>query len=364
MVNGQFFDLTDGVFGSLQALWTNRGYTRYRVSRFEEYDLYAKNRSFITGSSILTFTDTDGRLMALKPDVTLSVIKNTAPSPALRKLYYCESVYRAADVSSGFSEIRQAGLECIGALSLFDVCEVIALAARSLTALSETNILDISHLGLLGGFLEDAGVDVSLRPELLRLAEEKNSHEAAALMRRGGVCEETARIFDAMIHLRAPLEEGVTRLSALPLGERAAAALSELARIARGLRGAENITLDLSLRSDERYYEGVVMRGYIPGVPRAVLSGGRYDGLMRRLHRDAGAMGFAIYLNLLERLLPEPTTPDADVLILHDGADPEGLLRKVAELEGEGLRVRVDRAVPDGFRHGRLLRYEGGALHE
>ncbi len=364
MVVEQFSSVTDGIFKSLQELWTGRGYTRYRVSRFEEYDLYAKNRTFVTGSSILTFTDTDGRLMALKPDVTLSVIKNAAPSSAFRKLYYCESVYRAADVSSGFSEIPQAGLECIGPLGLFDVCEVISLAARSLAALSEQYILDVSHLGLLGGFLEDAGVDPSTRAELLRLAEEKNSHEALPLMRRSGVPDGTADVFDAMIHLRAPLEDAVTRLSALPLGERAASALSELARIARALRGGENIYLDLSLRSDERYYEGVVMRGYIPGVPRAVLSGGRYDGLMRRLHRDGGAMGFAIYLNLLERRFPEPETLDADVLILHDGSDPEGLMRKAAELESGGLRLRADRAVPEGFRYGRLLRYEGGALHE
>ncbi len=362
MASTQFSSITGGVFSKLENLWTGRGYTRYRVNRFEEYDLYAKNRTFITGSSILTFTDTDGRLMALKPDITLSVIKNTPNSDALRKLYYCESVYRAADISSGFSEIQQAGLECIGGLGLFDVCEVISLAARSLAALSQRYILDISHLGLLSGFLEDAGVDVSRRLELLRLAEGKNSHEAAAILGRAGVSPAVSATFDAMIHLRAPLEDGVARLSVLPLGEHAAAALSELARIARALRGTGSIYLDLSLRSDERYYEGVVMRGYIPGVPSAVLSGGRYDGLMRRLHRDAGAMGFAIYLNLLERLMPEPEALDADVLLLHDGADPEGLTRAVAGLEKDGLRVRVDRAVPEGFRYGKLMNYSGGEL--
>ena len=167
-----------------------------------------------------------------------------------------------------------------------------------------------------------------------------------------------------MIHLRAPLEEAVAKLSALPLGEHAAAALSELARVARALRGTPNLYLELSLRSDERYYQGVVMRGYIPGVPSPVLSGGRYDGLMRRLHRDAGAMGFAVYLNLLERVLPEPEALDTDVLILHDGSDPEGLMRRIAALEAQGSRVRADRAVPEGFRCGKVLRYDGGEVHE
>ncbi len=358
----QFSPITERVFPALETLWAGRGYTRYRVSRFEEYDLYASNRTFITGSSILTFTDTDGRLMALKPDVTLSVIRNTAPGGALRKVYYCESVYRAPDPGSGFSEIPQAGLECLGPLTLFDVCEVITLAARSLAALSDKYILDVSHLGLLSGFLEDAGVDGALRPELLRLAGDKNSHEAASILRKAGASLPVMDTFDAMIHLRAPLEEAVGKLSALPLGEHAASALSQLARAARVLRGEDGLYLDLSLRSDERYYQGLVMRGYIPGVPTAVLSGGRYDGLMRRLHREGGAMGFAIYLNLLERLAPQPEDLDADVLVLHDGTDPEGLTRAVAALERGGLRVRVDRARPEGFRYGKLMHYAGGEL--
>ncbi len=364
MSDARFSSALDGIFTKLREIYTSRGYTRYRVGRFEEYDLYAKNRSFITGSSILTFTDTDGRLMALKPDVTLSVIKNTAPSRGLRKVYYCESVYRAADPSSGFSEIQQAGLECIGSLTLFDVCEVIELAAGSLAALSERYMLDLSHLGLLDGFLEDNGVPAHIRPELLRLAEEKNSHEAMALAEKNGVPLYVMDAFNTMIHLRAPLEEAVRRLSSLPLGERAAEALSELARVAVALRGVEGIYLDLSLRCDGRYYNGIVMRGYIPDVPSPVLSGGRYDGLTKRLHRDAGAMGFAVYLNLLDRLVPEPDGTDTDILILHNGSDPEGLLRAVRALTAEGKRVRTDTAAPEGFRFGKLLHYEGGELRE
>lgn len=356
--------VADGIFLRLRELYRAWGYTRYRMGKFEEYDLYAKNRSFITGSSILTFTDTDGRLMALKPDVTLSVIKNTAPADSLQKLFYCESVYRAAHAFSGFSEIQQAGLECLGKLDLYNMAEVVTLAAMSLAALSKSFVLDLAHLGLLGGFLEDSGVPEEAREELTRLAEEKNSHEAGALCQRLGLPDETTGIFQALIHLRTPLEDGVRKLSALSLGPSAASALSELAQLAIALRGVEGIYLDLSLRADPRYYNGVVMRGFIPGVPTAVLSGGRYDGLVRRLGRDAGAMGFAIYLNLLERLIPDDRAFDGDLLLLDDGSDPAALLKKVRELTASGLTVRVDRAVPEGMRFRRVARFEGGDVHE
>ena len=78
----------------LRRLYQQYGYTRYKVSKFEEYDLYAHNKSFLVSENILTFTDTNGKLMALKPDVTLSIIKNVRGEDAsAHKLYYNETVY-------------------------------------------------------------------------------------------------------------------------------------------------------------------------------------------------------------------------------------------------------------------------------
>ena len=42
--------------------------------------------------------------------------------------------------------------------------------------------------------------------------------------------------------------------------------------------------------------------GYVAGVPRAVLKGGRYDLLAQRFTPGACALGFAHYLDELERL--------------------------------------------------------------
>ena len=56
----------------LRSLYSEYGYERYRMSKFEEYDLYSRNKDFLFSEGVITFTDTNGRLMALKPDVTLS----------------------------------------------------------------------------------------------------------------------------------------------------------------------------------------------------------------------------------------------------------------------------------------------------
>ena len=62
----------------LRSLYNGFGYSQYKMNKFEEYDLYAQNKDFLMSDSAITFLDTNGKLMALKPDVTLSLVKNSA----------------------------------------------------------------------------------------------------------------------------------------------------------------------------------------------------------------------------------------------------------------------------------------------
>ena len=134
---------------SLRALYRRYGYLPYKMSKFEEYDLYVKNKDFLISDGIITFTDTAGKLLALKPDVTLSIIKNSKDvKGSVQKVYYNESVYRISHSSHTYKEIMQTGLECIGDISTYEVCEVVVLALESLASLSEDFILDLSHAAL------------------------------------------------------------------------------------------------------------------------------------------------------------------------------------------------------------------------
>ena len=83
----------EGLSDKLSQIYQEFGYQAYAMSKFEEYELYLRNKEFLVSDRVLTFTDTDGRLMALKPDVTLSIIKNTSDHEmGVQKLYYHEHV--------------------------------------------------------------------------------------------------------------------------------------------------------------------------------------------------------------------------------------------------------------------------------
>ncbi|MFR6379506.1 MAG: ATP phosphoribosyltransferase regulatory subunit [Evtepia sp.] len=159
----------------LRGLYENYGYRRFKMSKFEAYDLYVRNKDFLVSDRMITFTDARGVLMALKPDVTLSIIKNTRENePGPRKVYYNETVYRSGKGDEGFQEIMQTGLECIGELDLYHIYEVTALAVRSLAAISPDYVLDVSHVGLVSGFMEAAGVAEEDYPEVMAAVRSKN----------------------------------------------------------------------------------------------------------------------------------------------------------------------------------------------
>ena len=88
------------------------------------------------------------------------------------------------------------------------------------------------------------------------------------------------------------------------LYEKMEQAVQELENILRCLKiggNEEKVNLDFSIVNDMDYYTGIIFQGFINGVPSSILSGGRYDNLLRKLGKDADAIGFAVYLDLLER---------------------------------------------------------------
>lgn len=347
----------------LRELYHRHGYQPYRMSKFEPYDLYAKNKSFLVSENILTFTDTDGRLMALKPDVTLSIIKNVQPSAqALEKVYYSENVYRTSPASMGYREIMQTGLECIGALDLPAMGEVLALAAESLGLLSKEYLLDLGHVGLISGLLAEQ--EDSVRAGLLAELGRKNAPAIRGLCAQAGLAHNLAEKLCQLSQLYGPPAAVLPELETLASGPEAQAALEELeglCRILERLGLLDRVRLDFSIVNDMRYYNGLIFRGYLPGLASGVLAGGRYDNLLRRMGKTGQAIGFAVYLDQLERL-GEGSEYDVDTLLIYGSQDsPAAVAGRARELIADGKSVRMELSVPQRLRYRELVYFsEGG----
>ena len=335
---------------TLRRLYRQYGYAPYKMSRFEEYDLYVRSKDFLVSDQIITFSGDRGKLMALKPDVTMSIVKNAPEEPGVvQKVYYNENVYR------DYREIMQAGLECVGDLGKYEIGEVVLLAAKSLALLGESYVLDISHMGLLSAVLDSSALESEEKKQVMECLRRKNIHGLKAL------CPGEKLLTLASCHgSGSALLEQIRAVLTTAEELEAWQELKELLELLESSGFGSHVRLDFSVGNNMRYYSGVVFRGYLAGIHTSVLSGGQYDRLPRKLGRKAKAIGFAIYVDLLQELQSGETLPDVDTLILHDGTVSAAVLTAAAEKAAEAGSVLVSREAPADRSWKKNIRFEKG----
>ena len=352
---------------SLRALYSQYGYTQYKMSKFEEYDLYARNKDFLISDKVITFTDLSGKLMALKPDVTLSIVKNSIDEPeVLQKLYYAENVYRATKGAHAYKEIMQVGLECMGKVDDYCLCEVLSLAAKSMLTISDNVVMNISHLGFLSDLIDGIGISGQNKTKAIVFVGQKNYHELSALCRELQIDEEKITKFLQIITTTGSPETVLPIISGLAEGITDITPVERLLRVIQAIGDTEVkriLHFDFSVVDDLHYYNGLVFKGFVQGLPQSILSGGQYDKLMRKMNRRSNAVGFAVYMDMLERLDVGKESYDVDVVLIYeDGVLPAELRRCVDKLIAEGNRVMAQQKIPHNIRYRQLMKYTDGEV--
>ena len=340
----------------LRCLYQQSGFHQYHMSRFEEYGLYQENRRFLSSEQVITFTDLDGRLLALKPDVTLSIAKNAqVPPDGCGRYYYSENVYRPSQESHTFREIRQIGLECIGAVDDAAAAQIVSLALESLALTGRESVLEVGHMGFVTGLLDAVGAPEHIRPRLLTCIRSRTWHELRACGTEAGLSAQGIDALCRLGQLSGPWDQVLVAAAPLALNGPMGAALEELKRLGTALETASQtagLTVNLSLVNDMEYYNGLVLQGYLAGLPRAVLQGGRYDPLATQFRPGARAIGFALYLDELDRQREDSAAPAMLSVAL-----PKGRLgdRVYQLLAGAGY------SCPEGYSDTRKLVVENPA---
>ena len=348
----------------LRALYNKFGYTQYKMSKFEEYDLYVRNKDFLVSDSIISFTDTNGKLMALKPDVTLSIIKNTKDDMnCVNKVYYNENVYRVTKGSFGYKEIMQTGLECLGNVDLYNIYEVLMLACESLKSISPDFVLDISHLDILSDIIDIIGLSHENRKFILKCASEKNVHEIVNICRTENIDSEKIEILKKIVLAYGSPKSVIETLEAIPGEYIKSEYITELKVLTESLINngyGDNIRVDFSVINDMNYYNGIVFKGFINNIPSGVLSGGQYDKLMSKMGKKSRAIGFAVYLDMLERFDNKENEYDVDTLILYTENDSIAQLNDTIKMLTEnGKSVMAQKNIPNEIKYKQLLKIKG-----
>ncbi|MBP5161400.1 MAG: ATP phosphoribosyltransferase regulatory subunit [Spirochaetales bacterium] len=337
---------------ALRSLYTSYGYRPYKMGRFEEYDLYAGYKDFLVSGNMITFTDTDGKLMALKPDVTLSIVRSLKDSTSIvSRICYDENVYRVSDSSGTFRELMQAGLECIGDIGILELSEVALLAQKSLKEISDRSMLTISHMGIIEQFLKGINAE-----EVTEMAVEAlSARNTPQMLKLASDYPESASSLESLARLSSMTGSNESVVSELRKMGADESLVSVLEAVVSALE-QDSVRIDFSVLGGMKYYNGITFRGYVEGIPAAVLSGGQYDRLMRRMGNKSKAIGFAVYMDPLERMLQVKAEYDVDIVLLYkDGEDPAAVLEKASSLREKGMSVVVLKSVPEGLRYREVM---------
>lgn len=350
----------EAVVWTIRDMFEKRGYSKYRMGKFETYDLYLENKYFLKDRQIITFNDVDGKVLALKPDVTLSIVKNTrATAQSSEKFYYIESVYRFDKPSSCYREISQLGLEYLGPDDEIATGEVVVLAIKTLKAISENCLMQIGNVEFVASLMDGLSITPGARRELTGLLRAKNAHELKSRALSLGVAPAATDMLIKLLSLCGPYEQTLERAKAMAITPGMISSTERLESILKSLKasGFEDIcSLDFSLTGDMEYYNGVTLQGFVEGLPRSVLSGGRYSYLLKKFGRDIDAIGFAVNLNELEQLYGSRSRRDVDVLLLYSkGESPENVTRAAEGLIAKGLRVRCELAIPKDIVYSKIM---------
>ncbi len=350
----------------LRNLYGAYGFTPYKMSKFEAYDLYVRNKSFLLSDNIITFTDHGGKLMALKPDVTLSIVKNADETPGrVSKVYYNEHVYRVPKGDQSFKEIMQVGIECVGDVTSYNVSEVVCLAAKSLATLTDDYVLDISHLGIVSAFLDRMGAEGKTREDILACIGEKNLHGVKAACAEAGL---EGAMTDALCRLVGTYGECSTVLPRLAemvqdadgCGKSELNALRETVGAVQAAVPDARIHIDFSVNHNMKYYNGIVFRGFVQGIATSILSGGQYDHLLARMGKDARAVGFAVYFDRLEDLDDTRPAYDVDTVLLYNAATTKApvVTAAVEAHIANGEHVLAACTMPENMTYRQIIRLD------
>ncbi len=342
--------LRRNIEGSLHEIFKGRGYNEMITPGLEFYDVFNLNSRYFPQENLYKLTDSKGRLLVLRPDSTMPIARVVATrlkdAVLPLKLYYNQKVYRTTPALKGRSdEIAQTGIELIGSdLKIADL-EVIATAVSSLKSFGMKFSLELGHIGIFKELVGRLNISANQKEEIRKLIETKNFPALNDMLDS----LENSPVTNALKKLPGLFggEEVFEKAQKLMADDKIEAILDELKAIyndAAAICGADGeITVDLGLVNKTDYYTGIIIKGYLQGYGREVLSGGRYDKLISEFGYDIPAVGFAVNVDAVAKVLAKSGSPVempcADIIVYAESGFEVEAIKAAQKLREEGYIV-------------------------
>ncbi len=347
----------------LRSLTRTWGYAEIIPPIFEYAETLTTEMSGQLAEDLYRFFDRDGRLLALRPDLTIPTARiigsKLYDQPLPQRYFYAGPVFRTQEPRAGRQrEFWQAGVELIGAASPDADAEVLALAALALQSLGLGDFrFSLGHLGYFHGLIAHLQLDADAVARLQNALDRKSHNDVLALINAWQLTAADRDAVSGLLDLFGPQGDGVlARARALARNQQMLDAVDRLAAVEERLQlfgVKEFFDIDLADVRAMDYYTGITFKAYTPGIGFSVVNGGRYDNLVNEFGPNLPAVGCAFYIDRLllaqTRQSGPPADPVPDLLIFPCECGQHVSLAQMARAAGLSAAIALGPEDPVRF---------------
>ena len=346
----------DRIQGKIISVIMNHGCKIIETPSFEDYDVYQHFFPQLRQQMVKTI-DTDGRVLVLRPDVTLPIVETAARefprSNQLLKFGYVSTVFREYYGRSTYGkDFLQGGIEILGDSSPECDGEVIVTAAEILKAVGVENIrIDIGTAAYTQALFDGLPLSEEQKATLKGYMAERNLVACKSYIASLPISSDARKALEALPVLFGPYAQTLSKARDYSINSGMLNALSRLERVYDYILYAgyaDKVQLDFGFASRLGYYTDTVFKVYVDGALYDIIDGGRYDQLSSRFGVDRPACGFGMNINLLYEYMSdagllEDTEPSFQMAVSYTQGD-QTLVRNLMNWRSRGFRVA---AYPD-----------------
>jgi len=327
-------------------------YSEIILPIFDYADLFALGMGKEEAERTYRFTARDGRLVALRPEMTSLVARTVATRFQERerpiRLSYSGEVFRWDEPRGGRQyEFHQIGLEHIGSARLEADTEVLAIAIEALGRVGVKDFtITLGHVDFFNGVAESLDLDDEGRREMRAIIDRKETERLSAFLEK--YADAGARSAFCRLATLSGKREIIREARELISNPKSVAALDDLEQVydtAEALAIDPHIDIDLGDVGGLDYYTGLTFKIYAPGLGTALGRGGRYDQLLANFGLSEPAVGFSLCLDWLAQLLApklnELAARQNHTARLNAGEDVVATFKEAMRLRDEGRTIEI-----------------------
>lgn len=336
-------------FARILAQW---GYEEVVTPAFE----YERSLTVDSGETVINqlyrFFDRDGKILALRPDMTTPIARLVATrlqdEQLPLRLFYLANVFRYEEPQAGRQrEFYQAGVEFIGDNSPYADGEVIALAVKCLKEAGLNNFqLAVGQVQLINGLMAELNLSGEDKKQIHLLTSKKDLVGLEELVQSLNLSSENQdRIMNlSQFHGQEDILQKAGKFNVNSQTDKALNNLFQVFQVIKAYGVEDKVFIDLGVLRGLDYYTGIVFEGYTAGLGFPICGGGRYDNLLGKFGYPQPATGFAVGLERIFLALAREANKTAAELsrYLVKGNNLPGVLAKAESLRNEGSQVETD----------------------